>query len=234
MDNKKFRNGMLFGILGAILILLGDLLIGANSASDITTGSQMVDMFIDAAGNSELRMALGGMLGAVGIPVTALGYYQLYERLFRPLGGVMPSVCRFGVYATAVLGGAGVHLPCAVIPMLYKWIAPTDPALAANVAERYANWFMMPSMVIFGVLLFTALVYQTAVIVKGKTAYRKRAALYNMAIGAAASYILAWAIGKNTVGNGIGTGAISIGHLYMFTMFYADMPKEFREEGQIK
>ncbi|MBR1383074.1 MAG: hypothetical protein IJ555_04595 [Ruminococcus sp.] len=93
MDNRKFRNGMLFGILGAILTLLGDLLIGANSASDITTGSQMVDMFIDAA-----------------------------------------------------------------------------------------------------------------------------------------SYILAWAIGKNAVGNGIGTGAISIGHLYMFTMFLADMPKEWSDE----
>ena len=129
-----------------------------------------------------------------------------------------------------MLGGAGVHLPCAVIPMLYKWIAPTDPVLAASVAERYANLFMMPSMVIFGVLLFAALVYQTVVIAKGKTAYRKRAALYNMAIGVAASYIIVWAIGKNTVGNGIGTGAISIGHLYMFTMFYADMPNEYISE----
>lgn len=46
MDNKKFRNGMFFGIVGAILTLLGDLLIGANPASEITTGSQMVDMFM--------------------------------------------------------------------------------------------------------------------------------------------------------------------------------------------
>ena len=53
-----------------------------------------------------------------------------------------------------------------------------------------------------------------------------------MAIGVAVSYVLAWAIGKNAVGNGngIGTGAISIGHLYMFTMFYADMPKEWSNE----
>ncbi len=228
MDNKKYRNGMLWGIIGAVLTLLGDLLIGANPASEITTGSQMVDMFIDAAENSELRMVIGAMLGAVGIPITALGYYQLYERLFKPLGGAMPSVYRLGVFATAVLGGAGVHLPCAVIPMLYKWIAPTDPKLAVSVAERYADLFMMPSMAIFGVLLFTALIYQTVMVLKGKTPYKKRAALYNMAIGVAVSYILAWAIGKNTVGNGIGTGAISIGHLYMFTMFYADMPKEYR------
>ena len=81
-----------------------------------------------------------------------------------------------------------------------------------------------------GVLLFIALVYQTVVIIKGRTAYKKRAALYNMAIGVAVSYVLAWVIGKNAVGNGIGTGAISIGHLYMFTMFYADMPKERSNE----
>lgn len=154
MDNKKFRNGMLFGIAGAVLTLLGDLMIGADFSSDLTTGSQMVDMFIDGAGNSELRMAVGGMLGAVGIPITALGYYELYERLFKPRGGIMPAIYKLAVFATA--------------------------------------------------------------------------ALYNMAVGAQASYILAWAIGRNAVGNGIGTGAISIGHLYMFTMLYADRPREYR------
>lgn len=72
MDNRKFRNGMLFGVAGAVITLIGDLLIGANPASDITTGSQMVDMFIDAAGNSELRMAIGGMLGLLALIPSAL------------------------------------------------------------------------------------------------------------------------------------------------------------------
>ena len=133
-ENARFRNGMIFGIAGAVITLLGDLFIGANPASGITTGSKMVDMFVDAAGDPELRMVIGGMLGAVGIPVTSLGYYQLYERLFKPLGGAMPSLYRLAVFALAVLGGAGTHLPCAVIPMLYKWISPTDPELAASVA----------------------------------------------------------------------------------------------------
>ena len=33
--------------------------------------------------------AIPTLLGAVGIPITVLGYYQLYESLFKPLGGVM-------------------------------------------------------------------------------------------------------------------------------------------------
>ena len=44
---------------------------------------------------------MGGMLGAVGIPITALGHYQLYERLFKPLEGIMPSIYKLGVFAAA-------------------------------------------------------------------------------------------------------------------------------------
>ena len=113
-----------------------------------------------------------------------------------------------------------------MIPLLYEWIAGTDEQLAIQVAEKYANYFMMPLMVIFGCLLLTALVYQTIIILKGKTSFSKRAALYNMAIGVVISYILAAVIGDNIIGNAIGTGAISIGHLYMFMMFMIDRPKD--------
>ncbi|MBR1863674.1 MAG: hypothetical protein IJ806_06275 [Ruminococcus sp.] len=51
---------MIFGIAGAVLTLLGDLLIGANPASGITTGSQMVDMFIDAAENPSCEWSWAG------------------------------------------------------------------------------------------------------------------------------------------------------------------------------
>ena len=221
----SYRTALLCGCIGALLTLIGDILIGANPACNITTGVAMLDMFVGAAKNSDLRMAIGGLIGAIGIPITGIGYMQIY-RHFKDHKGIMPKVYQISTFAYMTLAGAGVHLPCAVIPLLYEWIAGTDEQLAIQVAEKYANYFMMPLMAIFGCLLLAALVYQTIIILKGKTSFSKRAALYNMAIGVVISYILAAVIGDNIIGNAIGTGAISIGHLYMFMMFMIDRPKD--------
>lgn len=227
MDKKTFRTALLFGCIGAAVTLIGDLLIGANPAAEASTGAELVDMFADAVGNSDLRMALGGMLGAVGIPVTGIGYYGI-SLLLRNERGVLPVLYKAALLAYIGLAGAGVHLACAAIPLLYKWIAATDARLAVEVAEKYACFFMLPVTALFGVLLLVALIYQSVIFAKGRTAYPKRAALYNMAVGVVAAYIAATLIGNNAVGNGIATGAISIGHLWMFGMLLLKLPEEYR------
>lgn len=221
----SYRTSLLCGCIGALLTLTGDILIGANPACSISTGVAMLDMFVGAAKNSDIRMAIGGLIGAIGIPITAIGYMQIYHQ-FKDHNCIMSKIYQIAIFSYMTLAGAGVHLPCAIIPLLYKWIAGTDEQLAIQVTEKYANYFMMPLMIIFGCLLFIALIYQTVIILKGKTAFQKHAALYNMAIGVIISYVIAAVIGDNIIGNAIGTGAISIGHLYMFTMFILDSPQE--------
>lgn len=225
MERSAYKHGLVIALAGAILNLIGDLLIGANPAASITTGVAMVDMFADAFHNSDLRMVMGGLLGAIGIPLEGVGYYQLYH-LLKNEKGVMPVIYKINVLAYIGLAGAGTHLNCAAIPLLYKWIAVSDPELAAAVAEKYANYFMMPATIIFGGLLFAALVYQSIVIAKGRTVYQKRAVFYNMVFGVIAAYAAAAIVGNNVVGNGIGTGAISIGHIWMFGMMLWRLPKE--------
>lgn len=230
MDKRKYRNGLIFGIIGALLTMLGDFLIGANPAAEISTGVAMIDMFADGMNNSDLRMVLGGLLGAIGIPITGIGYYRIYKAFIEKERGVMPLLYKVAILAYVGLAGAGVHLNCAAIPLLYKWVAATDPALAAQVAEKYANYFMMPPAVIFGVLLFIALVYQMVLFGRGKTPYPKWTLIFNMAFGVIPPYLIAAIIGNNVVGNGIGTAAISIGHLYMFTMFFLHIPDEYKNK----
>lgn len=220
-------------LIGAAITLLGDILIGANPAATELTGVMMLDMFQDAADNSEVRMILGGMLGAVGISFTGVGYYQIYQFL-KHRRGVMPYVYQLSTLLFIGLAGAGTHLSCAAIPMLYKWIAESDPALAAVVTIRYANCFMMPPTILFGVLLFVALIYQTVVIWKEETAYPRYAVFYNMVFGVIAAYTAAAIIGNNVVGNGIGTGAISIGHMWMFGMMLFKCPEEYRLQACCK
>lgn len=231
MEPAKFERGLAAGVLGAGITLIGDLLLGANPAMEEATGSVMVDMFQDAARNSDLRMVAGGMLGAVGILLTGVAYFQVYQ-LLKGGKGVMPRIYWLSSLLYMGLAGAGTHLSCAAIPMLYKWIAESDPALAVTVTEKYAACFMMPPTVLFGVPLLAALVYQAAAVGTGKTAYPRRAALYNMMFGAAAAYALAAVVGNNTVGNGIGTGAISIGHIWMFGMLLAKRPDQCRSHAE--
>lgn len=231
MEWGRFERGLAIGLGGAAVTLLGDLLLGANPAAVGQTGSAMVDLFRDAAGNSEVRMVLGGMLGAVGIPFTGVGYCQLH-RLLKHRKGVMPRMYQLAALLFIGLAGAGTHLNCAAIPLLYQWIAASDPALAVAVTEKYANCFLMPPTILFGVLLLAALLYQTAVIWKGETAYPRRAVFYNMAVGVVAAYAAAAAIGNNRVGNGIATGAVSIGHIWMFGMLLLRCPEEYKRPAE--
>lgn len=227
MDLGKFQKGLATGLGGATITLIGDLLIGANPAAGELTGVMMVDLFQDAASNSAMRMVWDGMLGAVGISFTGVGYCQIYH-LLKHRKGPMPYVYQLSTLLFIGLAGAGTHLSCAAIPMLYKWIAATDSSLAVVVTEKYANWFMMPPTILFGVLLFAALIYQTVVIWKGETAYPRHAVFYNMAFGVIVAYALAAIVGNNVVGNGIGTGAISIGHMWMFGMMLFKCPEAYR------
>ena len=225
MENKYYRNGLLLGITGALITILGDFMIGANPPADVATGIVMLDMFMNAVHNSNLRLVIGGMLGVIGTIITGIGYWRIYETLIKKHGGVMAFLYKLAVLAFIALAGTGVHLPCAVIPLLYKLIAPSDPALAIQVAEKYANYVMMPPMLIFGGLLFIALVYQIFRFGTGKTPYPRWALIFNLIFGVIPPYLLAALIGNNVVGNGIGTAAVSIGHLWMFGGLFATMKK---------
>ena len=76
MTQKQYKTTLLLGIIGAVLTLIGDLLICANPAggSDITTGSSMLDAFVDSAATSDFRLVLGGMLGMIGLPLEGAAY----------------------------------------------------------------------------------------------------------------------------------------------------------------
>ncbi len=79
MTQKQYKITLLFGIIGAVLTILGDFLIGANPAggSAITTGSPMLDAFADSAAGSDLRLVLGGMFGLIGLPLEGAAYFGM-------------------------------------------------------------------------------------------------------------------------------------------------------------
>ena len=219
MTQKQYKITLLLGIIGAVLTIFGDFLIGANPAggSAITTGSPMLDAFADSTAGSDLRLVLGGMFGLIGLPLEGAAYFGIGKFLLKDRKGVMPILYQAAVLAQTGIAGAS-HLSCAVIALLMKWIAPTDPNLAVDAVLKYTDYILTPMTVIFGVLLFIALLYQFILIVRGSTPYPRYAAFYNMAFGAGAFMLIGAVIGNNTIGNGISTAAVSMGTLWMFSM----------------
>lgn len=74
---KNYRNGLICAVIGSVLTMIGDFLIGANPAADLPTGVVIIDLYGDCLRNSDLRMMAGGMLGVFGMPLTGIGYYRL-------------------------------------------------------------------------------------------------------------------------------------------------------------
>lgn len=219
MTQKQYKITLLLGIIGAVLTIFGDFLIGANPAggSAITTGSPMLDAFADSTAGSDLRLVLGGMLGLIGLPLEGAAYFGIGKFLLKDRKGVMPILYQAAVLAQTGIAGSA-HLSCAVIALLMKWIAPADPNLAVDAVLKYTDYILTPMTVIFGVLLFIALIYQFILIVRGSTPYPRYAAFYNMALGAGVFMLIGAVIGNNTIGNGISTAAVSMGTLWMFSM----------------
>lgn len=219
MTQKQYKITLLLGIIGAVLTIFGDFLIGANPAggSAITTGSPMLDAFADSTAGSDLRLVLGGMLGLIGLPLEGAAYFGIGKFLLKDRKGVMPILYQAAVLAQTGIAGSA-HLSCAVIALLMKWIAPADPNLAVDAVLKYTDYILTPMTVIFGVLLFIALLYQFILIVRGSTPYPRYAAFYNMALGAGVFMLIGAVIGNNTIGNGISTAAVSMGTLWMFSM----------------
>ena len=219
MTLKQYKTTLLLGVIGAVLTLIGDLMIGANPAggSGISTGSPMLDAFADSAMTSDLRLVLGGMLGMIGLPLEGVAYFGIGKFLLKERKGTMPILYQAAVLAQTGIAGSA-HLSCAVIALLFKWISPKDTELAVEVIMRYTYNILTPMAIIFGVLLFIALLYVFILIIKGCTPYPRYAAFYNMAFGAAAGGLLGALIGNNMIGNGVSTAAVSIGQLWMFVM----------------
>ena len=78
-QKRKITQLLWYGIAGAVLTMIGDfLLLGVDS-----TGAEgAISQYLMAAEKiSYTRIGLAGFFGFVGIPVTAFGYYALYQMM---------------------------------------------------------------------------------------------------------------------------------------------------------
>ena len=214
MSREKAGRRLIIGLLGALLTLIGDLMIGAAKFPD---GANLIDgYFAIALAMPAWRPILGGLIGLVGICQEYCGLMALYP-LIRDK---MPRAGRFyklAMYVYLALGGGAVHLPCGVMMWIYKSVTgAAGQAAGRDIAFKYILYFLLPVAVVFTVFFIGANAVQFIAFARGRTPFPKWYCAFNLLVGKVVFNGMR-RFGNTALINGIGTSNMSLGAIVMFT-----------------
>ena len=213
MDLKRAQRYLRLGVIGAVLTLIGDLLIGCVKFPD---GADLIEGYLAAALILPAwRPVLGGFLGFLGISLECFGLMTVYPllKLKMPRGAAFYKLSVF-VYL-AVAGGA-VHLPCGVLLWLYRSVSAAAGQQAAfELALQYVLYFLLPVAALFFVFFFGSSIVQFIAIAKGATPLPRWYCVFNLVIFMGVFNSIR-RVGNYAIVNGIGTSNKSLGALVMF------------------
>ena len=229
MNIKKTEGYLKLGVFGAVLTLIGDMLIGCIRFPD---GADLLDGYLGAALAMPIwRPILGGLIGCLGISLEVPALLTIYPLIKEK----MPKAGAFyktAIYVYLALGGGAVHLPCGAFMWLYH--AATDSAgaeTARELAVDYFMYFLLPVTVVFMVFFFGANIVQFIAFVRIKTPFPKWYCIFNLLVfmGLFNSVRL---IGNYAITNGIGTSNKSLGAIIMFSALLIGYRKYVSEDTE--
>ena len=213
MSRQKAERFLKIGLFGALLTLIGDLLIGAAKFPD---GASMIDSyFAIALAMPTWRPILGGLIGFAGICLEYCGLMTIYPliREKMPRGG---KLYKLSMYVYLAIGGGAVHLPCGAFMWIYKSVAgAAGQAVGREIAFKYLLYFLLPAAAVFAVFFIGANVVQFIAFFKGRTPFPKWYCVFNLLLGKAV-FNGVRRLGNTALINGIGTSNMSLGAIVMF------------------
>ena len=211
-DWNRIRHLFKIGIIAALLVLAGDMLLGWGVVDEAKAGiDQYFSRYLTV---SDTRIFLSALLGLVGIPVECLSYFGIY-RVITSRSGKLAHAYRAGVIGMTTFG-ALVHVLCCAVIYHFKSRYTLDPASSAEGAVKFALCFLLPAAVLFAVFFFLTAAVQICAFAKGMTPYPKWCAVFSILAG----FIVITAmrlLGNHAFAYAISTGWISIGSIFMLS-----------------
>jgi len=213
MNRESAERNLIIGLFGALLTLIGDLLIGAAKFPD---GASMIDgYFAIALAMPAWRPILGGLIGFVGICLEFCGLMTIYPLIREK----MPKGSKFyklAMYVYLAVGGGAVHLPCGAFMWIFRSVTgAAGQAVGREIAFKYLLYFLLPAAAVFGVFFIGANVVQFIAFFKGRTPFPKWYCVFNLLLGKAV-FNGVRQLGNTALINGIGTSNMSLGAIVMF------------------
>ncbi len=210
LDWNRIRHLLKTGILAALMVLAGDMLLGWGVSDPTVT--ELPAMFTRYLSASDGRIFASALLGLIGIPIESLCWFAIY-RMIRPFSPKDAHVYRAGIIGCLAFGGCGVHVPCCMAVYLVKHFYADNPATVTQEALRWMGWFLMPATILFVAFFLLTAIVQVKAFLAGHTPLPRWCWIFSILFG------LLWAVVMKLIGdygitNALATAWISVGNLW--------------------
>ncbi|MCM1497042.1 MAG: hypothetical protein NC124_01090 [Clostridium sp.] len=211
LDIPRIRHLMKIGLVAAVMVLIGDMLLGYGTADTAVSGIPVT--FARYLTVADQRIFWSAILGLIGIPLEALCYFSIY-RLIAPGSEKYAHTYRSGIFGCLIFGGCGVHVPCCAVVYFLKRMYEYNPDTAMEMTVKFLAYFLAPATVIFLIFFLILTVTQIKAFAKGLTPLPKWTWIFSVLVGLPVAAV--FKIPNLPLTNAIATGWISIGNLWMF------------------
>ena len=211
LDMPRIRHLMKIGLVAAVMVLTGDMLLGYGAADSAVSGIPVT--FARYLAVSDGRIFWSALLGMIGIPLECLCYFAIY-RLIAYKSEKYAHTYRAGIFGCLIFAGCGVHVPCCAVVYFLKKMYELNPDKALEMTMEYLTYFLAPATVLFVVFFFILTTTQIKAFAKGLTPLPRWAWVFSVLIGLPMAAVLK--IPNLPLTNALATGWISIGNLWMF------------------
>ncbi|MCM1345350.1 MAG: hypothetical protein NC305_18350 [Lachnospiraceae bacterium] len=211
LDMPRIRHLMKIGLVAAVMVLAGDMLLGYGAAETEVSGIPVTfARYLDV---SDGRIFWSAILGTMGIPLECLCYFAIY-RLIACKSEKYAHTYRAGIFGCLIFAGCGVHVPCCAAVYFLKKMYEYSPDTALEMTVEFLTYFLAPVTVLFLIFFFVMTVTQIRAFAKGLTPLPKWAWVFSVLFGLLMAVILK--APNLPLTNALATGWISIGNLWMF------------------
>ena len=217
MENRKtdFRPDRIarmlqIGIVGAFVILAGDLLIGWGVRDTTMTGVEaQISQYLTV---SDARMFWASVFGCIGVPIAVVGHCGIY-RLLKPYSRKYARLYAVGILGFLAFGGAGVHVSSVEAAFFYKYLTAADPGAALSATVKFVSYFLVP---VYAILLTGWLVMVYAhlrAVWSGLSPYPRWCVVFAMPVGTML-FSLVGLFGNRAIVNALMVGTFSLGNIW--------------------
>ena len=198
------------GIIGAVVILAGDLLMGWGLKDMSKTGIEsQLSPYLTI---SDSRMFWAAVFGFTGVPIASVGHYGIYKML-QPYSRKYARLYAIGILTFFAFGGAGVHASSVEAAYFYKYMTASGSEAALGATVKFAACFLLPLYIVlltgWGIMVYAHI----RAVAAGLSLLPRWCWLFSMPIGSLL-FGLIGLLGNHEIVNAIMVGAFSLGNIW--------------------
>ena len=218
---KQFNHLIYIGILGALIILVGDLIMGWGLKDLRIQGIE--SQIIQYRDVSDIRMIIASICGFSGVPVAVIGHYAIYK-ILKAYDVKEAKLYLLGMLGFLAFGGAGVHVSSIELAYFYKYMTLANSSIVLSSTLKYAAYFVLPLYLVL-IICWILMVYaHIKVILKANSPFPKIFILSSMIVGTMVASLIGL-LGNHEIINALMVGAFSLGNIWTLVAHLLILPK---------